>query len=192
MRGSCGLPGSAAAWTFSAAAPRHRGDDERSQAHQSSAAMRSPAGPRRELHVMRAAELRRLEVRFERQRELLAVPVEGAQELLVVRALLVPFRQQARRDVHALAVPALRDHVDLLAGLLRIGLDRMLGIEIEVTGRAVHERIDPQPLAVRGYRDVHGQRNLRGIADRADFLRLPLARRLPAGSATASTSAPWR
>ena len=98
MRGSCGLPGSAAAWALTcrdATPPRRR--IERSQAHQRAAVDAAAAGSRRELHVMRAAELLCLEVRFERQLELLAVPVERAQELLVVRALLVPFREQARR-----------------------------------------------------------------------------------------------
>src|SRR6185436_14940296 len=102
---------------------------------------------RAELDVMRAPELLLVEVDLERLPELIAVPAEAAQELLVVVAGLVPVRQQRGGDVDALAVPALRDHVDLLAGDLLVGLLRMLRIgEIEVARLAVHERVDPQAL----------------------------------------------
>src|SRR5207237_6686624 len=107
---------------------------------------------------------------------LLTVPGEAAQELFVVLAPFVPVREERRRDVDALAVPALRDHVDLLAGDLRVRLLRRLGVaEVEVARGAVHERVDPQPLAVARDADVDRQRNLRGVADGADFLRLPRA-----------------
>src|ERR1700674_5256711 len=100
----------------------------------------------------------------------MAVPVEGAQELLVVRALLVPVRQQARRDVQPLAVPALRDHVDLAAGMLLIALLRVFRIgDIEVMRGAVHEGIDPQTPAIGGNGDINGQRNLRRITNRSDL-----------------------
>src|SRR2546427_6301580 len=86
------------------------------------------------------------------------------------------FRSQRRGDVDAPAVPALRDHVDLLAGDLLVGLLRRLRVaQVEVARGAVHERVDPEALAVAGDADVHGQRDLGRIADRADFLGLPLA-----------------
>src|SRR5919204_5799419 len=70
--------------------------------------------PRSELHVVRAPELLLEEIHLERLGQLLAVPLERAQELLVVVAFLVPVGEQRRGDVDALPVPALRDHVDLL------------------------------------------------------------------------------
>src|SRR5262245_48695756 len=136
-------------------------------------------GPQRvrpELHVVRASELLLREVDLERRRQLLAVPGEATEELLVVRAALVPVREQRGGDVDPLAVPALRDHVDLLPGDLLVGLLRRLWIrEIEVARLAVHERVDPESLAVAGDADVDRQRNLRRVADRRDLLRLPLA-----------------
>src|SRR2546427_10249598 len=77
---------------------------------------------RSQLHMMGAAQFFPGEIHLEHLLQLLAVPGEPAQELLVIRAALVPVREQRRRDVDALAVPALRDHVDLLAGLLFVGL----------------------------------------------------------------------
>src|SRR6266481_6349997 len=71
---------------------------------------------RAELHVMRAPEVLLREVHLERRLQLLAVPGEAAQELLVVGAALVPVGEQRGGDVDALTVPALGDHVDLLAG----------------------------------------------------------------------------
>src|SRR5881392_624531 len=57
---------------------------------------------------------------------------------------------QAGSHVHPLAVPALRDHVDLSADAPLIGLPGVLRIgEIEVLRGAIHERIDPQALAGR-------------------------------------------
>src|SRR6185503_12720116 len=47
-----------------------------------------------ELHVVRAPQLLLGEVHLERGRERLAIPPEGAQELLVVGARLVPVREQ--------------------------------------------------------------------------------------------------
>src|SRR6185503_16938848 len=114
---------------------------------------------RAELHVMGAAELLLREIDLEGRLQLLAVPGEAAQELLVVGAALVPVGEERRGDVDALAVPALRDHVDLLAGHLLVRLLRRPGIaEVEVARGAVHERVDPQPLAVAGDADVDGQR----------------------------------
>src|SRR5207244_6940825 len=104
---------------------------------------------RAELHVVGAAERRLGEIHLEDLFELLAVPDEAAQELLVLGTELVPVGQQRRGDVDAFAVPALRDHVDLLAGDLRVGLPRRLRVaQIEVARGSVHERVDPQPLAV--------------------------------------------
>src|SRR5262249_25470085 len=100
---------------------------------------------RAELHVMGAAELLLVEIDLEGRLELLAVPGKAAHELLVVGAALVPVREQRGGDVDARAVPALRDHVDLLAG---DALVRLLGLlrvrQIEVAGLAVHERVDPE------------------------------------------------
>ena len=73
--------------------------------------------------------------------ELLAVPGIGLQELLVVGALLVPVGEQRGGEIDAFTVPALRDHVDLRADLLRVDLLRRLGIaQIEETRRAIRER----------------------------------------------------
>ena len=78
--------------------------------------------------------LRLREVDGEERRELLAVPAVGLQELLVVLALLVPVREQRRREVDALAVPGLRDHVHLRADLLLVhDLLRVLGSETSKT-----------------------------------------------------------
>src|SRR5262245_28353308 len=79
-----------------------------------------------ELHVVGASEVLLREVDLEGRLQLLAVPGEAAQELLVVGAALVPVGEQRRGDVDALSVPALRDHVDLLAGDLLVGLLRGL------------------------------------------------------------------
>src|SRR5262245_31962113 len=104
---------------------------------------------RAELHVVRPAKLLLVEVDLERRLELLAVPGKAAHELLVVGAALVPVGQERRGDVDAGAVPALRDHVDLLAGDLLVRLLGLLGVrEVEVAGLAVHERIHPEPGAV--------------------------------------------
>src|SRR5258708_2615947 len=82
---------------------------------------------------MGPAELLFGEINLELLRQLLAVPREAAQELLVVYAPLVPVREQGRGDVHALPVPALRDHVDLLAGGLLVSLLRRLGVgQVEI------------------------------------------------------------
>src|SRR5512145_778881 len=64
-----------------------------------------------ELHVMGAAQVLLGEVDLEGRSELLAVPAEAAHELLVVGAPLVPVGQERGGDVHAGAIPALRDHV---------------------------------------------------------------------------------
>src|SRR6185436_3832414 len=129
-----------------------------------------------ELHVVRAPQLLLGEVHLERGRERLAVPPEGAQELLVVGARLVPVREQRRGDVDAGAVPALRDHVHLGARVLLVGLLRGLRVrEVEVARHAVHERVHPEALAVLADADVDGQRDLRGVADGRDLLGLPLA-----------------
>src|SRR5712692_4972567 len=101
----------------------------------------SPARAKRlgaELHVVGAPEVLFREVHLEGRLQLLAVPGEAAQELLVVGAALVPVGEQRRRDVHALAVPALGDHVDLLAGDLRVRLLRGLRLrQIEIARGAV-------------------------------------------------------
>src|SRR3989454_5958665 len=129
-----------------------------------------------QLHVMRAAELLLVEVDLEGGYQLLAVPAEAPHELLVVGAGLVPVREERGGDVDAGAVPALRDHVDLLAGDALVGLLRLLGIrQVEVAGLAVHERVDPEAGAVLVDADVHRQGDLGRVADDADFLRLPLA-----------------
>src|SRR4029450_1397322 len=128
-------------------------------------AVRSIGGLHRlgaELHVVRAAELLLVEVHLERGRQGLAVPAERAHELLVVRATLVPVGEERGCDVDARAVPALRDHVDLLAGDPLIGLLWLLGIrQVEVASLAVHERVDPEPRAVLVDGDVDWPRDLR-------------------------------
>src|SRR5262249_22688534 len=104
---------------------------------------------RAELHVMGAAQLLLVEIDLEGRPELLAGPGKAAHELLVIRAALVPVREQRGGDVDARAVPALRDHVDLLAGDALVRLLGLLRIrEIEVAGLAVHERVDPEARAV--------------------------------------------
>src|SRR6202011_4462026 len=70
----------------------------------------------RKLHMMRAAELFGKKIDLEFELQLLAVPVVGTQDLLVVGALLVPMFQQRGGDIDALSIPALGNHVDLLAG----------------------------------------------------------------------------
>src|SRR5215510_15610425 len=103
---------------------------------------------RAELHVVGAAQLLLVEIDLEGRLELLAVPGKAAHELLVVRAALVPVREQRGGDVDARAVPALRDHVDLLAGGALVRLLGLLWVrEIEVAGLAVHERVDPEAAA---------------------------------------------
>src|SRR5438309_8093647 len=119
-----------------------------------------------ELHVVRAAQLLLREVDLEGRRQLLAVPLETAHELLVVLAFLVPVGEQGGRNVDALPVPALRDHVDLLAGHLLVGLHGLRRIgQIEIPRLPIHERVDPQALAIGADADVHRQRDLRRIAD---------------------------
>src|SRR5215470_18127918 len=116
---------------------------------------------RAELHVVRAAQLLLVEVDLEGRLELLAIPGKRTHELLVVGAALVPVGEQGGRDVDARAVPALRDHVDLLAGDPLVGLFGLLRIrEVEVAGLAVHERVDPEPGAVLVDADVDRQRDL--------------------------------
>src|SRR5262249_18663784 len=132
---------------------------------------------RAKLHVMRPAQLFLVEVDLEGRLQLLAVPGKAPHELLVVGAALVPLREQRGGDVDARAIPALRDHVDLLAGDPLIGLLGLLGIgEIEIARLAVHERVDPEPGPVLVDADVDRQRNLRRIADDGDLLGLPFAR----------------
>src|SRR5262249_5315957 len=131
---------------------------------------------RAELHVVRPAELLLVEIDLEGRLELLAVPGKAAHELLVVGAALVPVGEQRRGDVDPRAVPALRDHVDLLAGDPLVGLLGLLRVrEIEVPRLAVHERVDPEPGAVLVDADVDRQRDLRRIADDGDLLGLPFA-----------------
>src|SRR5512134_3865904 len=138
---------------------------------------RANTSARAELHVVGAAELFLREVHLEGRLQFLAIPAECAQELFIVGAALVPFLEQARRDVDAFAVPALRDHVDLLAGLARIRLLRLFGVaQVEVAGHAIREGVDPKPLAVGSDRDIDRQRDLGRIADRSDLPGLPLAR----------------
>src|SRR2546428_3276728 len=110
---------------------------------------------RAELHVMRAAELLLVEVDLEGGLELLAVPAEAAHELLVVRARLVPVGEERGGDVDARAVPALRDHVDLLAGDALVGLARLFAArQVEGAGLAVPEGADPHPRAALVDADV--------------------------------------
>src|SRR5207302_748250 len=104
---------------------------------------------RAELHVVRTSQLFLDEIHLERGRQLLAVPLEPAHELLVVVALLVPVGEQRGGDVDALSVPALRDHVDLLPGHLLVRLHGLGRIgQVEAPRLPVHERVDPQALAV--------------------------------------------
>src|SRR5438477_665854 len=128
-----------------------------------------------ELHVVGAPQLLLGEIDLECRRQLLAVPLEPAHELLVVLALLVPVGEQRRGDVDALPIPALRDHVDLLAGDLLVRLHGLGRVgQIEVARLAVHERVDPQALPVSADADVDGERDLRRVANVRDGLRLPL------------------
>src|SRR5207249_1908766 len=76
---------------------------------------------RAELHVVGAAELLLREIHREDLFELLAVPPEAAQELLVVRTDLVPVRQQRRGDVDARSeehTSELQSRFDLVCRLL--------------------------------------------------------------------------
>src|SRR5918995_709674 len=130
---------------------------------------------RRELHMMRTAQLLLREVNLEGLTQRTTIPTEGAQELFVVRTLLVPFRQQARGDIEPLPIPALRNHVHLAAGVLLVGFFWLFRVrKVEVTSHAIHEGVDPESLAVSGDRDIYGQGYLCRIADRCDFLGLPL------------------
>jgi hypothetical protein len=82
----------------------------------------------RELHVVRPAKFLFRKIDGEGGRQRAAIPVIRANELLIVRALLVPARQQARGQVHALAIPALRHHVHLAARVQLVGFLRLLRI----------------------------------------------------------------
>ncbi len=66
-------------------------------------------------HVMGAAKLLFIKVDLEFLNELFSIPVISLQELLVVGALLVPIRKQRSRDINALSIPALGNHVHLAA-----------------------------------------------------------------------------
>src|SRR5882762_1349553 len=170
-------PARAATAARAAAAPRHPARRGSAQARRTLEVIRGLHRLRAELHVMRPAELLLGEVDLERRRELLAVPLEAADELLVVGTALVPVGEERGGDVHACAVPALRNHVHLLAGHALVGLLGLLGVrDVEVPGLAVHERVHPEPGAVLVDTDVDRQRDLGRIADDGDLLRLPLAR----------------
>ena len=93
---------------------------------------------------MRASQLFLREIHFERLLQLLAVPLKRAQELFVIGATFVPLLEQAGRDIDALAVPRLTDHVDLAPGLLRVRLLWRFRIaEVEVAGQAVGKGVNP-------------------------------------------------
>src|SRR3984893_3010074 len=98
----------------------------------------------RKFHVMRAAELFGKKIDLEFELQILAVPLISAQELLVIVALLVPMFQQRRGDIDALSIPALRNHVDLLACDFLVDRHwlRWIG-NVEQMGGAVHKSIHP-------------------------------------------------
>src|SRR5947207_12245554 len=71
-------------------------------------------------HVMRATEFQCVEIEVETWFQFFTVPGVTAQELLVVFSLFVPSGQKRAGEIETFAVPALRDHVDLLADLFLI------------------------------------------------------------------------
>src|SRR4051812_18135144 len=69
-----------------------------------------------QFHMVRTTELFLNEINFPLLFQFLAVPAIELEELLVIRPFLVPVGEQAAGDVYTLAIPALTDHIDLLAG----------------------------------------------------------------------------
>src|SRR5213594_54768 len=130
---------------------------------------------RTEEHVMRATEFERIEIQLELWLQLLAIPGIGADELLVVRALFVPMREERAAEVEPLPVPALRHHVDLLADGLLVNLLRLLRIRhVKDAALAVAEATHEECAVIGAQADVH-RKHATLAADGRDFLRLPLA-----------------
>src|SRR5262245_63693551 len=73
-----------------------------------------------EPHHVRPTELEGREVELEAVAQLLAVPGVRPEELLVVRALLVPLGEERAGEVETFPVPALGDHVQLAPDLLLV------------------------------------------------------------------------
>src|ERR1700730_19077693 len=88
---------------------------------------RSLLGWTREFHVMRAAEFFSQKINLEFLRQILAVPIISAQHLFILGPSLVPIRKERGGNINALSVPALRNHIDLLAGDLLVDLHRFCG-----------------------------------------------------------------
>src|SRR5215471_2359979 len=105
---------------------------------------------------MRTAQLQRGEIECKAWLQLFAVPSVGAQELLVVFALLIPVRQERTGKVEPFPIPALRHHVHLASNLFLVDLFWFLGIrDIEHTTLAIAETIDEQRFVVGAKTNVH-------------------------------------
>ena len=121
---------------------------------------------------MRAAEFQRGEIEIERRLQFFAVPGVTAEELLVVGAFLVPVREKRAGEVEPFPIPALRDHVDLLADLFLVNLFRFVRIgNVEDAALAVAEAIDKQCFVIGAQADVDGKHAAFHVTDRRDFLR---------------------
>ena len=125
---------------------------------------------------MRTAQLERGEIEIEARLQFLAVPGVSAEKLLVVRALLVPMRQERTGEVESLPIPTLRDHVDLFADLFLVNLFRMMRIgNVEDAALAVAETTDKQCLVVSAQADIDWEHAAFNVTHRRDLLCLPLA-----------------
>src|SRR5262249_22788443 len=107
-------------------------------------------------HVMRTAQLQRGEIECKAWLQFFAVPSVGAQELLVVFALLIPACQERTGKVEPFPVPALRHHVHLSSNLFLVNLFWFLRIrDIEPATLAIAEAIDEQRFIVGAKTNVH-------------------------------------
>src|SRR5690606_9484270 len=116
---------------------------------------------------MRAAELERGEIELEPLREPAAVPRVGAEELLIVLALLVPVSEQRAGEVEAFSVPALRDHVHLATDLLLGDQPRVERIaQIIDAADAVSDSVHEPRRVIRTQAHVDRNGHAGRIADR--------------------------
>ena len=128
---------------------------------------------------MRHAQACRQEIDGKLQGQFFPVPgvrLEVLQVFALFRLALVPVGQQGRGEIYPFPVPALGQHVDLCADLLRVNLLCVMGVaDIEHPGHAVVPGVHPQQRVIRRDGNVHGQRNLLGDADIRNRLRVPVA-----------------
>src|SRR5580765_942583 len=109
------------------------------------AALVSVEGARTKVHQMGSAQTFLQEVDREALRQRLAIPAIGPEKLLIGIARLVPIGEQRACVIDTLAVPALRDHVQLFADLSLVDLLRVVGIRHVIdTGLAIHEAVDEE------------------------------------------------